>query len=183
MKVEINKNKNILLGAWAQTPTPRPIHPTFMPSAQRPSTPTVGPRAQSPFSATCSWGQGGQPPDSTRESLLPQQDSLARQQALRTCRLRPLAGGGQHRSRTKLTRQLTGGSASTRASSTEGCYHYAELPEICSASQPCFRFFPCPINASVAISLAVKHANQTTSEAVGESEREVRNREPPSRLE
>jgi hypothetical protein len=95
----------------------------------------------------------------------------------------PLAGGGQHRSRTKLTRQLTGGSASTRASSTEGCYHYAELPEICSASQPCFRFFPCPINASVAISLAVKHANQTTSEAVGESEREVRNREPPSRLE
>jgi hypothetical protein len=83
--------------------------------------------------------------------FFPPHDSLARQQALRAWRLRPLTGGGQHRSRTRLTRQLNGGSASTGASSPEGCYCCAELPEICSADRPCLRLFPCSINACVVI--------------------------------
>jgi hypothetical protein len=42
-------------------------------------------------------------------------------------------------------------SASTGASSPEGCYCCTELPEICSANRPCLRLFPCSINACVTI--------------------------------
>jgi hypothetical protein len=149
MKVEINKNKNI--PSWRLGPNPcTSAHSSHVhavtPAAKH--TNSRAPRTVSFLShllvgpgrsaARQHQGESSSPVRLARASTGPPHVSTS-----------PPDGWGQHWSRTKLTRQLTGGSACTGASSTEGCYHYVKLPEICSAGQPCLRFFPCPINASV----------------------------------